>query len=132
MWPAVSEGGAVPPHAILARIDAHPEKLARQYVETITRVARAGRGDPELLDLVHPDAELHPIITGDVLHGREGAAAWIRAAREALVWEPTVRRVARVDARTAVAVIHLRASRPGQGIVDSEIAWVAEFSGGLL
>src|SRR5690349_6289853 len=42
-----------------------PEALARAYVETITRVAEDGR-DEELLDLVHPAAELRPIITGDV------------------------------------------------------------------
>jgi hypothetical protein len=37
-----------------------------------------------------------------------------------------------VDDTTAVAIIHLHASRPQQGIVDSDIAWVAEFSDGLL
>jgi hypothetical protein len=31
-----------------------------------------------------------------------------------------------------VAIIHLHASRPSQGIVDSDIAWVAEFTDGLL
>lgn len=85
-----------------------------------------------MLDLVHPAAELRPIITGDVHRGREGAAAWIRAAREALVWQPTIRRVVRVDDTTAVAIIHLHASRAQAGIVDSEIAWVAEFADGLL
>ena len=108
-----------------------PEALARTYVETITRVAADGR-DEELLDLVHPAAELRPIITGDVHRGREGAAAWIQAARDALVWEPVIRRVVRVDDSTAVAIIHLHASRPKQGIVDSDIAWVAEFADGLL
>jgi hypothetical protein len=108
-----------------------PEALARAYVETITRVAADG-GDEELLDLVHPAAELRPIITGDVHRGREGAAAWIKAAREALVWEPVIRRVVRVDDTTAVAIIHLHASRPDRGIVDSDIAWVAEFTDGLL
>jgi hypothetical protein len=108
-----------------------PEALARAYVETITRVAAAG-SDEELLDLVHPNAELRPIITGDVHRGREGAAAWIKAAREALVWEPVIRRVVRVDDTTAVAIIHLHASRANQGIVDSDIAWVAEFCDGLL
>ena len=67
-----------------------------------------------------------------VLRGREGAAAWIRAAREALVWEPVIRRVVKVDDSTAVAIIHLHASRLRQGIVDSDIAWVAEFTDGLL
>jgi hypothetical protein len=108
-----------------------PEALARAYVETITRVAEDGR-DEELLDLVHPAAELRPIITGDVHRGREGAAAWIKAAREALVWEPVIRRVVRVDDTTAVAIIHLHASRADRGIVDSDIAWVAEFTDGLL
>jgi hypothetical protein len=110
---------------------ASPETLARTYVETITRVAADGR-DEELLDLVHPAAELRPIITGTVHRGREGAAAWIQAARQALVWQPVLRRVVRVDDSTAVAIIHLHASRAGQGIVDSEIAWVAEFTDGLL
>ena len=87
-----------------------PETLARTYVETITRVAASG-GDDEVLELVHPAAELRPIITGDVHRGREGAAAWIKAAREALVWEPVIRRVVRVDDTTAVAIIHLHASR---------------------
>ena len=108
-----------------------PETLARAYVETIIRVAADG-GDEELLDLVHPAAELRPIITGTVHRGREGAAAWIQAARDALVWEPVIRRVVRVDDTTAVAIIHLHASRPQQGIVDSDIAWVAEFADGLL
>jgi hypothetical protein len=108
-----------------------PEALARAYVETITRVAAEGH-DEELLELVHPAAELRPIITGDVHRGREGAAAWIKAAREALVWEPVIRRVVRVDDSTAVAIIHLHASRAQQGIVDSDIAWVAEFTDGLL
>jgi ketosteroid isomerase-like protein len=108
-----------------------PEGLARTYVETIIRVAVDGQ-DEELLDLVHPEAELRPIITGTVHHGREGAAAWIKAAREALVWEPVIRRVVRVDDTTAVAIIHLHASRATQGIVDSDIAWVAEFADGLL
>jgi ketosteroid isomerase-like protein len=100
-------------------------------VETITRAAANGRDD-EVLELVHPAAELRPIITGDVHRGREGAAAWIKAAREALVWEPTIRRIVRVDDSTAVAIIHLHASRQSQGIVDSDIAWVAEFDDGLL
>ena len=113
-------------------MDRRPEELARRFVETITRVAKAGRGDDEVFALVHPRAELQPIIMTDVLHGREGAASWIQAAREALVWEPTVRRVERVDGTTAVAVIRLRASRPGKGLVDSEIAWVASFDRGLL
>ena len=108
-----------------------PERLARTYVETIIRVAADGQ-DEELLDLVHPEAELRPIITGDVHRGREGAAAWIKAARDALVWEPVIRRVVRVDDTTAVAIIHLHASRANQGVVDSDIAWVAEFSDGLL
>jgi hypothetical protein len=108
-----------------------PEALARAYVETIIRVAADG-GDEELLDLVHPAAELRPIITGDVHRGRQGAAAWIQAARDALIWEPAIRRVVRVDDTTAVAIIHLHASRPKQGIVDSDIAWVAEFADGLL
>jgi hypothetical protein len=108
-----------------------PETLARAYVETIIRVAADG-GDEELLDLVHPAAELRPIITGTVHRGREGAAAWIQAARDALIWEPVIRRVVRVDDTTAVAIIHLHASRPQQGIVDSDIAWVAEFADGLL
>jgi ketosteroid isomerase-like protein len=108
-----------------------PETLARTYVETITRAAANGRDD-EVLELVHPAAELRPIITGDIHRGREGAAAWIRAAREALVWEPVIRRVVRVDDTTAVAIIHLHASRAAQGIVDSDIAWVAEFADGLL
>jgi hypothetical protein len=82
-------------------IETDPAILARTYVETITRVAGSGRDD-EVLELVHPAAELRPIITGDVHRGREGAAAWIRAAREALVWEP------------------------------ADIAWVAEFTDGLL
>jgi hypothetical protein len=112
-------------------IQTDPETLARTYVETITRVASDG-GDDELLELVHPAAELRPIITGDVHRGREGAAAWIKAARESLVWEPAIRRVVRVDDTTAVAIIHLHASRARQGIVDSEIAWVAEFEDGLL
>ncbi len=112
-------------------IESNPEHLARTYVETITRVAASGRDD-EVLELVHPAAELRPIITGAVHRGREGAAAWIRAAREALVWEPVIRRVVRVDDRTAVAIIHLHASRQTQGIVDSDIAWVAEFADGLL
>ena len=77
-------------------------------------------------------SELRPIITGAVHRGREGAAAWVRAARESLVWEPSIRRVVRVDDSTAVAIIHLHASRAKQGIVDSEIAWVAEFADGLL
>jgi len=108
-----------------------PEALARTYVETITRVAADG-SDEELLDLVHPAAELRPIITGAVHRGREGAAAWIQAARDALIWEPVIRRVVRVDDTTAVAIIHLHASRRKQGIVDSDIAWVAEFADGLL
>jgi hypothetical protein len=112
-------------------INPDPETLARTYVETITRAAANGRDD-EVLELVHPAAELRPIITGAVHRGREGAAAWIRAARESLVWEPSIRRVVRVDDRTAVAIIHLHASRAKQGIVDSEIAWVAEFADGLL
>ena len=112
-------------------IETDPAILARTYVETITRVAASGRDD-EVLELVHPAAELRPIITGDVHRGREGAAAWIRAAREALVWEPVIRRVVRVDDTTAVAIIHLHASRLRQGIVDSDIAWVAEFDEGLL
>jgi len=112
-------------------IERNPEHLARTYVETITRAAANGRDD-EVLELVHPSAELRPIITGAVHRGREGAAAWIRAAREALVWEPVIRRVVRVDDTTAVAIIHLHASRRSQGIVDSDIAWVAEFADGLL
>jgi len=112
-------------------IETDPTILARTYVETITRVAASG-GDDEVLELVHPAAELRPIITGDVHRGREGAAAWIRAAREALVWEPVIRRVVKVDDSTAVAIIHLHASRLRQGIVDSDIAWVAEFTDGLL
>jgi hypothetical protein len=112
-------------------IETDPAVLARTYVETITRVAATGRDD-DVLDLVHPAAELRPIITGEVHRGREGAAAWIRAAREALVWEPVIRRVVRVDGSTAVVIIHLHASRIHQGIVDSEIAWVAEFDDGLL
>ena len=94
-------------------------------------MAANGRDD-DVLDLVHPAAELRPIITGQIHRGREGAAAWLRAAREALVWEPVIRRVVRVDDTTAVAIIHLHASRIHQGIVDSEIAWVAEFNDGLL
>lgn len=112
-------------------IETSPETLARTYVETITRVAATG-DDDEVLELVHPAAELRPIITGAVHRGREGAAAWIKAAREALVWQPVIRRVVRVDDSTAVAIIHLHASRPAQGIVDSDIAWVAEFADGLL
>ena len=112
-------------------IETSPETLARRYVETITRVAARG-GDDEMLELVHPAAELRPIITGAVHRGRDGAAAWLKAAREALVWEPVIRRVVRVDDSTAVAIIHLHASRPSQGIVDSDIAWVAEFTDGLL
>ena len=112
-------------------IETSPETLARRYVETITRVAARG-GDVEVFELVHPAAELRPIITGAVHRGRDGAAAWLKAAREALVWEPVIRRVVRVDDSTAVAIIHLHASRPSQGIVDSDIAWVAEFTDGLL
>ena len=112
-------------------MDEDPRDLARTFVETIKRVADAGGDDGDVLALVHPDAELRPIITGDV-HGRAGAAEWIHVARDALVWEPAVRRVVRVDDATAVALVHLRASRPRQGIVDSEIAWVAEFADGLL
>ena len=95
-------------------IETSPETLARTYVETITRVAASG-GDDEVLELVHPAAELRPIITGAVHRGREGAAAWIKAAREALVWEPVIRRVVRVDDTTAVAIIHLHASRKRAG-----------------
>ncbi|HYX84481.1 MAG TPA: hypothetical protein VE777_05890 [Gaiellales bacterium] len=109
-----------------------PHELARTFVETIRRVAVTGRDDADVLRLVHPDAELRPIITDDVLHGHMGAVEWIELARSALVWEPAVRRVVGVDDETAVALIHLRAPRPHLGIVDSEIAWVAEFRDGLL
>ena len=40
-------------------IETSPETLARTYVETITRVAASG-GDDEVLELVHPAAELRP------------------------------------------------------------------------